>query len=104
MTSLGLTWNAYVTQIEPHDFIAELFHAVERLNTVLLDLCRDCEEDVMIIAGALWNLGYNNPTNQDAIREAGGVRYANDIAELSCVCACALRGFDPRVDRGPGCI
>lgn len=28
----------------------------------------------MIIAGALWNLGYNNPSNQDAIREAGGVR------------------------------
>ena len=31
---LGLTFNPYVTQIEPHDFIAELFHAVTRFNTV----------------------------------------------------------------------
>jgi adenylosuccinate lyase len=38
---LGLTFNAYVTQIEPHDFIAELFDACARFNTVLLDLCRD---------------------------------------------------------------
>lgn len=39
--SLGLDYNPYVTQIEPHDFIAELFHAFERFNTVLLDLARD---------------------------------------------------------------
>ena len=39
---LGLEFNAYTTQIEPHDFIAELFHALARYNTVLLDLSRDC--------------------------------------------------------------
>jgi len=39
--SLGLTHNAYTTQIEPHDCIAELFHALSRLNVILLDLCRD---------------------------------------------------------------
>uniref|UniRef100_A0A7S4BEL0 Adenylosuccinate lyase n=2 Tax=Chrysotila carterae TaxID=13221 RepID=A0A7S4BEL0_CHRCT len=39
--SLGLSHNPYVTQIEPHDFIAELFHAFERFNTVLLDFARD---------------------------------------------------------------
>ena len=39
--SLGLVHNPQTTQIEPHDFIAELFHAVERYNTILLDLCRD---------------------------------------------------------------
>ena len=39
--SLGLAFNPYVTQIEPHDFIAELFDAIARFNTVLLDLCRD---------------------------------------------------------------
>lgn len=39
--SLGLNFNAYVTQIEPHDFIAELFDAFARFNTVLLDLARD---------------------------------------------------------------
>ena len=38
---LGLTHNALTTQIEPHDFLAELSHALIRFNTVLLDLCRD---------------------------------------------------------------
>ena len=41
VNSLGLTWNAYTTQIEPHDYIAELFDAVCRYNTILLDLDRD---------------------------------------------------------------
>ncbi|MEA3197945.1 MAG: adenylosuccinate lyase, partial [Gammaproteobacteria bacterium] len=39
--SLGLTANAYTTQIEPHDWIAEYCHALMRANTVLLDLARD---------------------------------------------------------------
>jgi len=39
--SLGLTFNAYTTQIEPHDFVAELSDAVRRANVVLIDLCRD---------------------------------------------------------------
>jgi adenylosuccinate lyase len=39
--SLGLTWNPCTTQIEPHDYLAELFDAVGRFNTVLLDFCRD---------------------------------------------------------------
>lgn len=39
--SLGLTFNPYTTQIEPHDYLAELFHAVSRFNTVLLDFDRD---------------------------------------------------------------
>jgi len=39
--SLGLEWNPYTTQIEPHDYIAELFDAVSRFNTVLLDFDRD---------------------------------------------------------------
>jgi adenylosuccinate lyase len=38
---LGLAWNPYTTQIEPHDYIAELFDALARINTVLLDLSRD---------------------------------------------------------------
>ena len=38
---LGLTFNPYTTQIEPHDTIAELFHAYARINTILLDLNRD---------------------------------------------------------------
>jgi adenylosuccinate lyase len=38
---LGLAWNPYTTQIEPHDYLAELFGAVIRANTVLLDFARD---------------------------------------------------------------
>jgi adenylosuccinate lyase len=38
---LGLTWNPYTTQIEPHDYIAELMQALARFNTVLIDFCRD---------------------------------------------------------------
>jgi adenylosuccinate lyase len=39
--SLGLTWNAYTTQIEPHDYIAELFDAIARFNTIVIDFDRD---------------------------------------------------------------
>ena len=38
---LGLNWNPYTTQIEPHDYIAELFDAVARFNTILIDFDRD---------------------------------------------------------------
>ena len=41
VTGLGLRWNKYTTQIEPHDYMAELFQAMIRFNTVLLDFCRD---------------------------------------------------------------
>ncbi len=39
---LGLRFNPMTTQIEPHDFVAELFHAIVRCNGVLLDFSRDC--------------------------------------------------------------
>jgi adenylosuccinate lyase len=38
---LGLSWNPYTTQIEPHDYMAELFDAISRYNTILIDLDRD---------------------------------------------------------------
>ena len=41
VTSLGLTWNPYTTQIEPHDYIAELYDAICRFNTILIDFDRD---------------------------------------------------------------
>jgi adenylosuccinate lyase len=41
VTSLGIAWNPYTTQIEPHDYIAELFDAIARFNTILLDFDRD---------------------------------------------------------------
>ena len=42
VSSLGLEFNPYTTQIEPHDCVAELFDAVSRFNVTLIDLCRDC--------------------------------------------------------------
>lgn len=41
VTSLGITWNPYTTQIEPHDYIAELFDCMARFNTILIDFDRD---------------------------------------------------------------
>ncbi len=39
--SLGLTFNPYTIQIEPHDYIAEMFDATARFNTIIIDYCRD---------------------------------------------------------------
>lgn len=41
VTRLGLTYNPYTTQIEPHDYMAELYDAMARINTILIDLDRD---------------------------------------------------------------
>jgi adenylosuccinate lyase len=38
---LGLSFNPYTIQIEPHDYMAELFDAIARTNTILIDWCRD---------------------------------------------------------------
>jgi len=38
---LGLNYNPYTTQIEPHDYIAELCHNLQRINTILIDFARD---------------------------------------------------------------
>ena len=39
--SLGIKWNPYTTQIEPHDAMAEYFHSLIRINTILIDFSRD---------------------------------------------------------------
>ncbi len=41
VTDLGINWNPFTTQIEPHDYIAELFDTINRFNTILIDLARD---------------------------------------------------------------
>ncbi len=41
VTSLGIGWNPYTTQIEPHDYMAELFACIARFNTILIDANRD---------------------------------------------------------------
>ncbi|NRA00559.1 MAG: adenylosuccinate lyase [Myxococcales bacterium] len=45
---LGLEWNPYTTQIEPHDALAELFDAIARFNTVVLDFDRDTWSSISI--------------------------------------------------------
>ena len=39
--TLGLKWQPLTTQIEPHDYLAEYFHALMRCHTILIDFCRD---------------------------------------------------------------
>ncbi|NBQ73400.1 MAG: adenylosuccinate lyase [Gammaproteobacteria bacterium] len=41
IVSLGLSWNPYTTQIEPHDYVAEIFNCLSRYNTILIDFSRD---------------------------------------------------------------
>ncbi|MFP3019644.1 MAG: adenylosuccinate lyase [Arsenophonus sp.] len=41
VTSLGIKWNPFTTQIEPHDYIAELFNCISLFNTILIDFDRD---------------------------------------------------------------
>lgn len=41
VSGLGITWNSFTTQIEPHDYIAELYDAIARFNTILIDFDRD---------------------------------------------------------------
>lgn len=41
VTSIGLTWNPYTTQIEPHDYMAEFFSVIIRINNILIDFNRD---------------------------------------------------------------
>lgn len=41
VTSLGISWNPYTIQIEPHDYMAELFNAISRFNNIVIDFCRD---------------------------------------------------------------
>lgn len=42
VTSLNLEWNAYTTQIEPHDYIAEYCDSLNRINNILINLAADC--------------------------------------------------------------
>ena len=41
VSGLGIEWNPYTTQIEPHDYLAEYFDAIARLNQILVDFSRD---------------------------------------------------------------
>ncbi|NJR42708.1 MAG: hypothetical protein HC767_08600 [Akkermansiaceae bacterium] len=59
--SLGLTWNPFVTQIESHDYMTELFAAIARFNNILMDWDRDAWSYISLgffkqrtVAGEVW--------------------------------------------------
>lgn len=61
ITQLGLSWNPYTTQIEPHDAMAELFAVMMRINTILIDFNRD-----------VWSYISNNYFNQKSLSNEVG--------------------------------
>tara|TARA_B110000977_G_scaffold132451_3_gene168724 strand:- start:16479 stop:18035 length:1557 start_codon:yes stop_codon:yes gene_type:complete len=89
VTDLGLQWMPYVTQIEPHDYIAELFACVSRFNTIILDLDRDIWAYISIgyfkqktIAGEVGSSTMPHKVNPiDFENSEGNVGMANAIFE-----------------------
>ena len=87
--SLGLLWNPYTTQIEPHDYIAEYFHAMSRFNTVLIDFDRDVWSYISVgffkqrtIAGEIGSSAMPHKVNPiDFENSEGNLGMANAIFE-----------------------
>ncbi|WP_029407482.1 adenylosuccinate lyase [Thiomicrorhabdus sp. Milos-T2] len=87
--SLGLLWNPYTTQIEPHDYIAEYFHAMSRFNTILIDFDRDVWSYISIgffkqktIAGEIGSSAMPHKVNPiDFENSEGNLGMANAIFE-----------------------
>jgi adenylosuccinate lyase len=86
---LGLQWMPYVTQIEPHDYIAELFATMSRFNTIVLDLDRDIWSYISIgyfkqrtVAGEVGSSTMPHKVNPiDFENSEGNVGMANAIFE-----------------------
>ena len=87
--SLGLLWNPYTTQIEPHDYIAEYFHAMSRFNTILIDFDRDVWSYISVgffkqktIAGEIGSSAMPHKVNPiDFENSEGNLGMANAIFE-----------------------
>ena len=63
VTSLGITWNPYTTQIEPHDYIAELFDCVARFNTIVIDF-ENSEGNLGLANAVMAHLGSKLPISR----------------------------------------
>lgn len=83
VVGLGLAWNPYVTQIESHDYMAELFSGFERFNNVLLDFDRD-------VWSYISNAYFKQKTKEGEVRAAPGALV------LPCVAALHVRAVLPR--------
>ncbi len=89
VNDLGLGFNPYTTQIEPHDCIAEYLHALARFNTIVLDLCRDCWSYISLgyfrqrtVAGEVGSSTMPHKVNPIDFENAeGNVGIANALAE-----------------------
>lgn len=87
--SLGLLWNPYTTQIEPHDYIAEYFHAMSRFNTILIDFDRDVWSYISVgffkqktVAGEIGSSAMPHKVNPiDFENSEGNLGMANAIFE-----------------------
>lgn len=87
--SLGLLWNPYTTQIEPHDYIAEYFHAMSRFNTIVIDFDRDVWSYISVgffkqktIAGEIGSSAMPHKVNPiDFENSEGNLGIANAIFE-----------------------
>lgn len=87
--SLGLLWNPYTTQIEPHDYIAEYFHAMLRFNTIVIDFDRDVWSYISVgffkqktIAGEIGSSAMPHKVNPiDFENSEGNLGIANAIFE-----------------------
>ncbi|WP_040725176.1 adenylosuccinate lyase [Thiomicrorhabdus sp. Kp2] len=87
--SLGLLWNPYTTQIEPHDYIAEYFHAMSRFNTILIDFDRDVWSYISVgffkqktVAGEIGSSAMPHKVNPiDFENSEGNLGIANAIFE-----------------------
>ena len=77
VTGLGLEWNPYTTQIEPHDYIAELFHAIMRFNTILIDFNRDVWGYV-----SRWVISIKNPSRARWGRRPCRTRSTRSISKI----------------------
>ncbi|QDZ17567.1 adenylosuccinate lyase [Chloropicon primus] len=89
VTSFGLDFNPYTTQIEPHDYIAELFSAMGRFNTILLDFDRDIWSYISLgyfkqrtVAGEVGSSTMPHKVNPiDFENSEGNLGVANALAE-----------------------
>ncbi|WIA21812.1 hypothetical protein OEZ85_004193 [Tetradesmus obliquus] len=86
---LGLQFNPYVTQIEPHEYIAELFGAAARFNTILIDFDRDMWSYISLgyfrqhtIAGEVGSSTMPHKVNPiDFVNSEGNLGLANALLE-----------------------
>ncbi len=92
VAGLGLQWNPYTTQIEPHDWMAEYFAAVVRFDTILIDFCRDIWGYVAIgyfgqraVAGEVGSSTMPHKVNPIDFENAeGNLGVANAVLEHLC--------------------